>query len=940
VRRLRGTVRRLSFVLVAGYAGMLFLGAFGGLQSAWAYNPPAGAEELPSAFSPSFMGGDSKLTSFRAIHNYAVNPALSGYADRPILGAGYIALPGEWGVGHVGSLGLTVPTTIGNFSGLLHGGWTPDTDLNWGRFGRARLVFARDLLPNLLVGVATNYMAGDAPDGRFHLGFGGDIGILHRLGDLGPLGDLRWGAVFRGVGYPYQPHRRDSDGKQLSPLPAPFTPAAGVSFDVYEKDSISLRLSNDISVPSFQNFRWEFGADLGINDYLHVTTGFTLDAWQVGRADSDQRRSFIPSIGVNLNLTRMRDPEDSAEIFEDGLKFQASVAPLVGGVWATGIGVEYPFGRRDLSPPEITLDESEYTYISPNDSGVQDYLIFPLTIRDDGFVRGYRVIIRNADGEPVQEIKNVDERPELAGVGDVFRELVAERRDVPVPGEIRWAGRTAEGGRAPDGEYTYEVEAWDDQDNRAVSMRRSFVIDTEAPELQVQGPSGTDLIFNPAVPDGAKPVLPIEQGGTAEASIRAEFRDIDGNVVRSLSWDDREPDSFAWDGRNDSGNMVSDGVYSYSIVSTDRAGNRSQDSVVNIIVNTLDTSVFITASEYAFSPDGDGRLDAIELRPVLPIVEGLLEWELRITNAEDQVVRTWAGSGEAHPEDIVWDGRDNDGEVRDGSYRAHLSALYANGNEPEARTSSFLLDISEPDLTVALDPTPFSPDGDGVDDEIFIEIDVDNLTALENWRLEIIDPRGESFRVFEGDSRPPSTLIWDGISDQGLLVQSAEDYPYELRVTDEVGNTAVSEGSIPVDILVVRDGERLKIMIQNITFAPNVPQLASGDAQGAARNPVVLDRIAEILNRYENTNVRIEGHAVRIHWDDEARGRLEEEQELQPLSLARAQTVRDELVTRGVRADRLSVAGRGGTEPIVPHSDLENRWQNRRVEFILLDRRR
>jgi flagellar motor protein MotB len=27
--------------------------------------------------------------------------------------------------------------------------------------------------------------------------------------------------------------------------------------------------------------------------------------------------------------------------------------------------------------------------------------------------------------------------------------------------------------------------------------------------------------------------------------------------------------------------------------------------------------------------------------------------------------------------------------------------------------------------------------------------------------------------------------------------------------------------------------------------------------------------------------------------------------------------------------------GVGGKDPLVPHSDLENRWKNRRVEFIL-----
>lgn len=28
--------------------------------------------------------------------------------------------------------------------------------------------------------------------------------------------------------------------------------------------------------------------------------------------------------------------------------------------------------------------------------------------------------------------------------------------------------------------------------------------------------------------------------------------------------------------------------------------------------------------------------------------------------------------------------------------------------------------------------------------------------------------------------------------------------------------------------------------------------------------------------------------------------------------------------------------GYGGNRPIVPHSDLDNRWKNRRVEFILI----
>jgi flagellar motor protein MotB len=32
----------------------------------------------------------------------------------------------------------------------------------------------------------------------------------------------------------------------------------------------------------------------------------------------------------------------------------------------------------------------------------------------------------------------------------------------------------------------------------------------------------------------------------------------------------------------------------------------------------------------------------------------------------------------------------------------------------------------------------------------------------------------------------------------------------------------------------------------------------------------------------------------------------------------------------------MSVAGLGGSQPVVPHGDMVNRWKNRRVEFILI----
>jgi len=42
------------------------------------------------------------------------------------------------------------------------------------------------------------------------------------------------------------------------------------------------------------------------------------------------------------------------------------------------------------------------------------------------------------------------------------------------------------------------------------------------------------------------------------------------------------------------------------------------------------------------------------------------------------------------------------------------------------------------------------------------------------------------------------------------------------------------------------------------------------------------------------------------------------------------------LVENGVDPRRLTVVGLGSSEPVVPFTDVQNRWKNRRVEFVLI----
>jgi len=256
-------------------------------------------------------------------------------------------------------------------------------------------------------------------------------------------------------------------------------------------------------------------------------------------------------------------------------------------------------------------------------------------------------------------------------------------------------------------------------------------------------------------------------------------------------------------------------------------------------------------------------------------------------------------------------------------------------------TDPYLLDASSPqvDIRTELDDPdlPFSPDDDGVNDQLTIFLDAQDDGGIASWSLQILDPHNEVFAASSGSGAPPA-FKWDGYSSEtGELVQAAVDYTLQLSVADMVGNRGVTSAIVPIDVLVLREGDRLRIRISSITFAPNTADYQDlGDPEREQRNEQTLDRLSQILHRYNSYNILLEGHAVSVYWSDQERAEREQERTLLPLSAARAEAVRSALVQRGIQSGRMSTVGIGGSQPLVPHGDLRNRWKNRRVEFLLI----
>jgi outer membrane protein OmpA-like peptidoglycan-associated protein len=108
----------------------------------------------------------------------------------------------------------------------------------------------------------------------------------------------------------------------------------------------------------------------------------------------------------------------------------------------------------------------------------------------------------------------------------------------------------------------------------------------------------------------------------------------------------------------------------------------------------------------------------------------------------------------------------------------------------------------------------------------------------------------------------------------------------------------------------------------------NIPNDISFDLNSYAIKPElrnVLDTFANSLREDPQTRLLIVGHT-----DSSGSPAINN-----PLSVERAQSVRDYLVARGVAVTRVETAGRGENEPVADNATDAGRAQNRRVEIFL-----
>jgi flagellar motor protein MotB len=481
--------------------------------------------------------------------------------------------------------------------------------------------------------------------------------------------------------------------------------------------------------------------------------------------------------------------------------------------------------------------------------------------------------------------------------------------------------------------YTARIEVVYEQGNRPVATSLPFELDISPPKGSVSVPY---TLFSP---NGSRAPLPFNITSEGNDEWTATITGANSRQVRTWNWKGAAP-NISWDGKDAAGNASPDGTYQFVMQATDAAGNSTRYNVQNITLDARVPRAILTASTTGISPNPDQKTDLVRFSIICPLQDGIQSWSLELKDEGGGMLRKFSspapdanGRVTPPPATINWNGLSEGGGIRQGRFTPTLTVSYAKGDTVTAEATPILIVTSGPELTFSSRPQYFSPDNDGIEDDLFISLGARSLAPIASWFMEIREPEPPYLLFYrvEGRGSPSGTIRWDGRSNKGELVQSATDYPVKYSATDTLGNTSAIDAKIGVDVLVIRDGDRLRIMIPSIVFRPNFADFNGIPADRLDNNLRVLRRIAEILNRFRDYKVQVEGHANPV-----LRTVAEERNELQPLSEARARMVMNRLIEFGVTRSRLSSVGMGGTRPVVPFEDYNNTWKNRRVEFILI----
>jgi outer membrane protein OmpA-like peptidoglycan-associated protein len=237
--------------------------------------------------------------------------------------------------------------------------------------------------------------------------------------------------------------------------------------------------------------------------------------------------------------------------------------------------------------------------------------------------------------------------------------------------------------------------------------------------------------------------------------------------------------------------------------------------------------------------------------------------------------------------------------------------------------------------------TRYDPVSDTVDLTGIHEYQEMNLD-LEVEPEKMVSVVGKLFDKKTSKPFPPGTklkLVVDGIPSASVRIDTVtSDYEVKLLPGGSYTLAASSLNYYPVyEPLDLRTSKGTERIFKDLYIAPievgqsirlNNIFFESGKAILKPESFVELDKVANFLNDNPEMKIEIGGHT-----DNVGNAKLN-----QQLSLARANSVRDHILSKGISADRIVAKGYGLEKPVTSNATKAGQATNRRVEFTVLEK--
>jgi len=267
-------------------------------------------------------------------------------------------------------------------------------------------------------------------------------------------------------------------------------------------------------------------------------------------------------------------------------------------------------------------------------------------------------------------------------------------------------------------------------------------------------------------------------------------------AVRSFKGNaNNAPAGLSWDGRRDSGDAASEGIY-VARLSIDYGEAYPPVSLESkrFVLSISPPEPALRVNPARFEPSAKGVKAPVTLEPsAKPGLARLDSWSLELLGPDGGLFRSFSGAWPASPQ--TWDGTSTSGAyVESGKrYTAILDVTDEFGHTATARLSIPVAALPYASERSSIIPfnSGFSPNGDRTMDTMEFEIGFGNRAAVAGWKIEISNAERGLQRTWTGDGTAlPSDLVWDGLTDSGA---SAPDGRYTALLSIDYGKSFVSE---------------------------------------------------------------------------------------------------------------------------------------------------